>query len=213
VNRAAKTSMGRVSGSYKGYVDGVYKNEILAQDIDTSKPVIYLSQRNLDGQLRSLFASTYPNGSTVLLLGLNRINKFKRDFPAATEAWAHARTLAENWRDNLTHHDLLSLHLSVTDIRDSLRFYDADRVDDPELKDAIRLSKIKGDTIYDEFSKYGRYIGMSARMDWKNPLDNYVLLTDKRVYGTLNGTFGDHVYLYINAAYAAAKEEECNTAS
>lgn len=212
VERNAKTGMGRISGSYKGYVDGVWTNEIVAQDIDTSKPVFFYPARDLDRFWRQILDKNHQNGSTLVLLGANRVNKFKRDFPAAKNAWDHIREIAATWQNNLNHHDLLALSLYVSGDRDAYRRFDADRVDDPDLRDAIRISKSNIDKLIEDWKLYSRFITF-AKSDWQDPLAKYLLLTNMSIYGKLNGKFADQMYLYINAAYAASKEDECSTAS
>lgn len=195
---------GRPTGSYKGYVNGVSNYSILAEEIDTSHPILYVSLHDDVDGIRTFLNRFYTN-YTVVTLGLNRIAKFERDFPTAQRFSDAKKSLAEKWLKGLSDADKLAIHLHCElNIADELHIYDPTQIDDPELAAAVEAAKVKTDAT-DEFYVF-RYIINYPSFKWDNPLKKYHLLTEGRFYGSMGTKLKNHVYLYLNAAYAAGQE-------
>jgi hypothetical protein len=208
VRENVKRNDGRPSGSYEGTVCGLSQSTILAKDIDVTRPLFYRSKRSRSDVTTAINA-LYPD-ATLVVIGDNRINKLVRDFPHAQKAETVLKQRAQDWADNLTHEERLYLHFK--DPRryyydPELNAYDASKIDDPDLAEAVRASQVKSNATLDKENKmYSLWTDLKP-LDWTNPIKKYDLLTDKRFYGRLQGRTADHVYLYLNAAYAADKEE------
>jgi hypothetical protein len=199
---------GRVSGSYEGYVDGGYQQEILADTIDTDSPVLFCDKSyGYDSNAMAQIQKEYDH-STLVLLGANRVNKFQRDFPNAMSLSDFVKKMAQDWAASLT--DDEKLHLAINDLdytqRECLENLRGLELDDPALTFAIdqiqnRQTKLK--MKHDSFKSYVSLTGV----EWKNPLHQYPLLQSTRLYGTMGTKMKEHVTIYLNAAYAASQEE------
>jgi len=195
----------RVSGSYKAYVNGQYVYSLLAADIDTSKPIFY-ADRFFMAKNHGLIRNKYSE-YTMVILGRNRINKFKRDFPSAKELHEACMELASKWVEKLTETQKLMLHLRTLSSTDKLKKFDESLVDDPDFKVAIAASKMKDAKLFEEYQRYGT-LAQLTKVDWKNPLNKYPLLTNLPGYVIMNADMKSHTYLYVNAVYAAEQEAQ-----
>jgi hypothetical protein len=208
VREDVKLPSGRVSGSYEGYVNGTYQLEILAEDIDTTKPILYAEKSyGYSHDAFSLANQANPNGWTFLQIGSNRVNKLVRDFPNAKPLNEYIKEMAQEWADELTDDD--KLHLVIQEKTDSYEynFLNGVTVEDPNLQAAIDQVFNKDTTLVKKHQTFKGYVNVSEDIEWSDPLDNYPLLTEMRFYGTMNATMRNHVALYVNAAYAAGQEE------
>lgn len=197
---------GRPSGSYEGYVDGLFCSTILAADIDTTKPVVYTEKRNGSTGYK-LIDYHYKDGSTVLLLNANRINKFKRDFPMALDLRTHCRELGEAWKKNLSSSQTVSVQLHRSSSVHELKCFDPECVEDPELKQHIELSKVSDKILLEAANQYLPWTDLPD-YHYSNPLNKYALLTSASRYDIMSKAFQNEVYIYLNAAYAAKQEDK-----
>lgn len=212
VRENTKRNDGRPSGSYHGIVNSVKEKVILAKDIDTSKPVFY--ERGSSGywgitetQSVKTINRLVPD-STIIVLGMNRIKKFTRDFPEAKEISAYLREQSKVWAANLSDDDKLLLHFSENDYMKrtlgSLRNF-VDTLEDPALVSAVNIAIKPNSALVSEWQLWSRW-GATYKAKFDNPLEKYVLLTHLSVYDTLRGKSQEHLHIYLNAAYAAEKE-------
>lgn len=197
-----KLSNGRVSGSYEGYVNGVFQKTLLAVDIDTSKPVLYTS-RDASMPVSNL-NQHHPKGWTVVQMSNNRVNKFQRDFPKAETLNTHLRKLADAWLKKLNQEQLIKLYMEANSVREGFYGWDASQVDDPDLNLAIRVAHDHPNLIR-EYDLHRHWVSLPP-IKWENPLHKYHLLTSGRGYGRMSQTTMKHAYLYVNAAFAAEQE-------
>lgn len=203
----AKTALqsGRVSGSYTGYIDGDWQSTILAEDIDTTNPVVYGGKYDD----RPSFLKKY----TYVELGQNRIAKFKRDFPMAQTTREALSAEAKKWEATLTMDDLLNLTI-LTTIRannlDPLKKLDETLINDSSLSQLVTVAKLKTDLL-SKYQQYASFVTIKLPR-WDNPTESYPLLTPvltgRAYYDTisLTGKNADHFYLYVNAVHAAGTE-------
>lgn len=188
------------------------RSMMLAEEFDTTVPLFY-----------SVYDKATKNGPTLDALATrhdefyfvdvwaNRLTKFERIFPHAKEAVTTCREVAQEWKDNLSQDDLFALWLEGQyNLRITLRGFDASRIDDPAVIEAIK--KVKGPLanttrIKDIARRYSQWVqthSLTQGLHFKNPLDRYPLLGAYTDYGR------QHEIVYMNTIYAldmAAKAE------
>lgn len=207
---------GRPAGSYDGYVDGKQMN-VQAADIDTSKPIFYVTSKgHLDFNLVDFAA---PNGYTLVYLTKNRVAKFTRDFPQAKNYLKEIKEMGEKYIEKLTDEDMLRYLIGNDYSGEALRRFDETKIDDKEMKDLILLAKgattsevykvLNGlrNTFYNHLNVVDkdRWSKAKEKADWLTNT-KYCLLTDLGVYDIMSCQNLDHIYLYMNAVHAAEQE-------
>lgn len=212
-SRAGKAGWGRLAGSYdlmEGASDGhvMPRYEVPGKDIDQSKPIYYV-HGNLTalGRYAPLLAEYHAGtGCYMVALGGNRIAKFCRDVPKAKRVSDGVKDAWKSISSKITEEEKLAMHIHDTGSAVDLKKLDADRIDDPAVKEAIRLAKLDVKDWMRKRQKYD-YLLDSPTIDkvvWSDPLDQYPLFQDfYSGYSRNNTKFGDDMYLYINAKYAS----------
>lgn len=200
-----KRPNGTPSGSYETLLPGPrpYVQHVQAEDIDTTHPIFFCT-KSQDAHF-SVIQEQNPGGFTIVSLGLNRVEKFKRDFPNAVNVGDHLRGQATTWLKGLAPDDLKYLQMSQAHMRAELQMYDPERIDDPDLKLAVTLARSNRTKLLKAFEWYNRFV-ILPHAGLVDPRVNYPLLTNMRNYGRMNDKFKDHLYTYINAAFAVEQE-------
>lgn len=142
-------------------------------------------------------------GATVVVLPGNRIGKFLRDFKSAKRLDDAVVELAKARVASLTDDDKFALavaHARSSRVPTAVTELDAKRVDDPVLAQIIEAAK-KGPDLSSELSDISRW----ARPDLSGVAvpevaKAYPLLGQIYTYNRVH----DHIYIYLNAAYAEA---------
>lgn len=205
---AADGSVRRLKGSYKASVFGTREPELAAAKIDQTKPIYWL--RGNEWTITS--HSAVRNGAidlttcTVVALGENRIDKFKRDFPTALYIEDAAKAAAERWVKTQDKETTKAYAIQRGCEVDNLKRLDATKLDDPDLREVHRLAKLNVTAYTNGRSKFNRYL-LGAADDtgakWaEKVLAKYPLYATIGTYHTPNA---DHLALYLNAAYAQQK--------
>jgi hypothetical protein len=206
IKLARKTTVradGRPTGSYKGYSVGIYSDAILAGDIDTSKPLFFYNSTWTSARdQRNVMEKLKPN-ATIIALPSNRVTKFKRDFPMALELTAAVKTTAEDWFKGLSKADKLALKTRLSRDTSALKNLDPERVNDPDLQDQIKSATMDKAELFKKYELFSAYVSL-AEVKIENAMEKYPLYDEYRVS---RSEYREHLYLYINAAYAAAQEE------
>jgi hypothetical protein len=198
-----------ITGSFEVWVDGDWKGEYAASAIDNSKPIYYRhGNRQENRRMANLMASITPACTFVCVPG-NRLAKFQRDFPAAVEADKAGQDAFEAWKKSIGSDMLLALAIEDTGQRGFFASLDMLKVKDPDIKRAIRLSLISL-TSTEERRKlffYALRHNSLTLPSFTNPMTKYPLFTSQYGrYSKPDKRALDHFYLYINAAYDAAKK-------
>lgn len=209
INRKQPDGTSKPRGSYKGRSIGpngenTWYEPILAEKIDTTKPLIWSHGNTWEVQgdfVFRQFPDVVPNDATIICLEANRMEKFKRDFPMAkrlSDLWTE---YVEKFYKTLTKDDLLHLQMGATDKR-LLQALAPDKVDDPDLRRWITLAnhKIAAGTVkrYNSLRRYSE----PPKAKEANPLKKYPLVE----YGYHSSAQLAHIYIYLNAAYAAERK-------
>lgn len=199
---------GRPTGSYEGWVDGNY-GHVVAGDIDTSKPVYYYhGNKGEASRYEGTLQTANPNGYTFIHMPGNRIDKFKRDFPAAVYATQGCQNAYKAWAATLSADQRKAMFMDDQGWTDSFRVLGrlAGTIDDPAVREAVRIAKVNVEPLKKAQRAFRYVVGLSdlgVRFD--NPLARYPLIHQATSYGNLKLVNQGHIMLYLNQAYAAYK--------
>lgn len=193
----------RLRGSFDLWADGSFEEQVPADDINTDSRLFYVHGTPSHYGAEAALLSHFHPGCTLVCLPGNRVDKFMRDFPEASEAHAELRTLSDAWHESLPQDVRLAFALRDTyQAYESLSQIDPTKVDDPALREAAELAKLDIDAeqkLQRRFRNVG--FGRAITADWENPLDSYPLANAS----TLRYYPEDSI-IYLNAAYAARKD-------
>jgi hypothetical protein len=208
VRENIKRRDGRVSGSYSGWVHTVWNNSLLATSIDTKKPIFFVEGRASNASWDTpatarVLIEMFPD-STIVVLGSNRVNKFKRDFPTAREATSVIKEEGDKWLKSVTEEEVIAHKINGNS--SWLSSLDDTRVDDPALASWIKAAKIDLKNFNRNYKRFMRWGIILPNPNVGDPLSNYPLLTGMHFYGSVPSGLRNDLYIYVNAAYAAKKE-------
>lgn len=198
---------GRIPGSYDCFVDGEFKKGVEADNIAQDGPTFFIADnRYVAGGYVNCLAALFKKRYTLVMFPSNRQSKFQRNFPKAKNVHQAIRDEREKWASSLSADVLLALRISDTGCRDALSALDADRVNDPALKRAIRDSQIDLQTVTERRTLFNNMTGSDALADklptWTNPLTSYPLYSRSAL-----NNHADHTYMYLNCAHAHNTKE------
>lgn len=196
----------RIPGSYDIYTEDGYKSGIPGDDLRQSYPIFYYKGNPCTALgINDAIQAHHPQ-YTIVCLALNRVTKFCRILPSAVEAKTAIAAKFTEWSKTVTDDQKVALMMRPTE-REVLASMDAGKIDDPALQDVVRISKIDVAKINKALDVFRYYVDVgSLNVAWSNPLSAYPLFQ----YEGYNGNGSkilrrdpQHVYTYINAAYAA----------
>jgi hypothetical protein len=206
VRGTATTASGRPAGSYDVVFDGrggSRTRAVVASLLDTNKPLFWMRGNYMPDTYLKILEQFCPHFQIVLLTE-NRVAKFKRDFPMAELVSNKVDGVYRQWYKGVTQEQWNALHvLRSASYFHIFRGVDPNKVDDPDLKEIIRLSGVKvvADLVA-TFDKFWRVRGeIKIPHSVADPFKRYPLLT-----GTNSSARLDHIYIYVNAVFAAEKE-------
>jgi hypothetical protein len=216
----------KVQGSYPAWeIDPTtnyasFKPDKVAAEIDTSHPIFYFDTETFgdlyrfdDHQVPALLKKAQPR-CTVVKLGMNRVQKFQRDFPAATPA----KEAIEAYGIKLVK-KIKPRHLEAIKLQEScrhigvIRSMDPKTIEDPELKSVIELATLKVHHHVQSLKEL-RNSRLILRLDIPglrledvedgyNLEKHYPLACDSGWRSKAH----PHLPIYINAVYATTKEK------
>lgn len=215
----------KVTGSYETYETSLegssrysHHYDRKAADIDTTKPIYYFTISQFgdikcenDNRIANLLFENKPI-CTLVRLGQNRVAKFLRDFPAAKDAKVVLETIYNKMASKLGDEVLKAWKLREED-GGILKHLDGITLDDPNLREAIRLATLPVDAkvkrLQDLRRSKLRYYLQTMAVD----LTGVEIFSIGKEYPLLD-TVGSHyikqyrddIRIYLNAAYAARKE-------
>jgi hypothetical protein len=192
-----------IPGSYENaIVNGASVGELAAKDIDTKHPVYTYSGNWYNTRSYIPLLDKLVGKYTIVPLPANRFDKFMRNFPNAVNLTEEVRKMYDKWVAGLSADTKLAMTVQADYAVHSLKALDASKVDDPALKQAIKLAKIDLTNAHTALRMFETVRGTGSRpsVKWDDPLEQYPLVSE-RVLRTAEGR--KHAYLYLNAAYAA----------
>lgn len=181
---------------------GFYPKKTSSKDIDTTKPIYYYT----DGWQNAGKYVRYLSDGTFLSVPKNRVAKFLRLFPNAVEARQAVKDSYENWLKGLIAEDRKLFEICDVDLS-RYSTLEADKIDDPDFKEMVNLSRNpKLRTLREKRSAWRAIDIVIPYGELKyNVADKYPLIIYSRY---IDSTFKEHTYIYINAVYAAQREKE-----
>lgn len=190
----------RIPGSYDVWTEDGWKHGVQGSDLrDPAKVPMFFMRGNRwqTAATNDCLAAIHGKYTLVCLPG-NRIDKFKRDVPAAKPALEGVKAGYDAWKARHSQDQLIALKMRDTHVTRNFQGLDPDKVKDPELRKAAKIAKIDVSKLAQERRAFEGVL--NARNDesvkWTNPLTKYPLFLPH-----LSGHA--HTYLYLNAAYAA----------
>lgn len=197
---------GKPSGSYDTIINGLRRNGVQADELDTTKPIYWATKNEYHDPYVEMLNGAEKAGYTLVILGLNRIKKFERDFPMAVRAEDGITKLTEKWMKAITDDDRLYLNVQNGNTDDLCKL-DGANINDPELVKIINLAKDKSrKSLVKEYNSFRRFLPDTFLGDWVCPTAKYHLLDSIGYYGYNEKKSVNHITLYINAVYAAGQE-------
>jgi hypothetical protein len=194
----------RIPGSYDMYRDSdSFEHGVEANDIDASNPVFYIDPKSY-GDCHDSYAKVlthfHTDGFTLVMLAPNRVAKFLRNFPEATEATKETRRLWDEWVSQFSKNDRLAW--SIQDDYWAGRKYkklDAKKIKDPAVRKYVRLAG-RDLTEIKKGAKLFSYVvsGKAISETLSDPLADYPLFDED--------CEKEHLYMYLNTAYAVRQE-------
>lgn len=195
-----KDGPARLKGSYDLVGPNGYESEVPAEDLaKRTGALMYMSPREHRAGRSSQIHVGYPN-AWIVILGDNRVNKFKRDFPHAQYG---SRALAEqslmSWFKRLKVSELyaMALNYSYPNLSDFVKRCDQyERFDDPRFEKAIRCAKLNVSRhmqVWHKSTRTLQYLGCNLP-----DIDDFV----RNDYPLIKTSHMDHSRLYINAVWA-----------
>lgn len=170
------------------------RTQVPGADIDT-KNLFWKQGNTWSCQREAAALANFYDEFVLVCLGGGRIKKFCRENPKVQESRVALQAGYDKWQKSLTEDQRIAL--SINDEHDQARLagLDPNRIDDPELQNAIRIAKVVkvADLVQKRSSFYGHY----TPSEWDNPLDKYPLFS-----GYVSGRQADHTYRYMNSEYA-----------
>ena len=193
----------RKTGSFDCYVNGEWKSEVDANDIDDKHPVYYYAGPQAYGRagIENRVLNALGRKFTIVTMPLNRRDKFIRDFPKTKPLNNVVQAEYEAWAKRLSADTRKALAIHDADVKRDLSEIDASLVNDPAIKEAVRLAKIDLTKTLEQRKVFENALpwGTVKRSGYyTSPLTKYPLYT-------AHGMRADrtHTYWYLNAAYAA----------
>lgn len=135
------------------------------------------------------------NGYTLVALYQSRVEKFKRNFPAAQEAREVITKGWERWGANEGKDVPLGLALQGSWSHRNLKLLDESQIDDPELSKWVRLSKTDLTASEASSKVFTRVLGKE--------ITHGALPDLHTLYPLLDTSEPEHSHIYVNAIYAA----------
>lgn len=214
----------RMAGSFEVWEEGTYRAEAPADEIDDSAPIFYFTTHDFKIDGRRAYrnsdvvrlATKYFPDCTIVCMGNNRVAKFLRDFPDAERVHDVLSKVYTKLADDISEDTLLAYNLDREEsYRRPLKMLDEAQIDDPELVRAIILLRLDGvEEAIRPLRDFDPLLGMlkisdrlrSVGSEECDPLRAYPLVEDAS--WRHEGTPHQHIYLYINAVYAAKESEK-----
>lgn len=199
---ASLGSSGRIPGSYDFFESGVWREGVEDTEIDTSYPVYYYVGNYHQAHTYKSMLDGTGKDYTLVCLQVNRLAKFQRNFPKATDVRTVVTEQFKKWSATITDEQKRALAVQSGNTI-AYSHIDPSKVTDPDVKEAHRLANLDVSAVEKQVEAFRR-LNSALTLDlpsYVSPLNRYPLLFNS--YSAWRHM--DHVYLYMNAVYAAIK--------
>jgi hypothetical protein len=198
----------RPKGSYSAYVNGVDQH-IEAANIDTSEPVFWVHGNEYDAaRYITVLGNAHPK-FTLVYMGLNRVEKFQRDFPMAKHATEGSSAAWKKWMGTVTkaQREALSVQSAGMDYYASI---DPTRIQDPDVIRIIKLLTVDTAAVRKQREAFYGCPGVNTNeLVLPQAGDDIIYQRYPMAYNALRLRLraavvpDDHTYLYMQAVYTA----------
>lgn len=194
----------RIKGTFDYFTA---EKNVYEEALPTDKNLYFIKVKDVKGygNIRTIIAAVDPK-ACVVILSVNRINKFTRENPSVKEFIPFAKSKVVLDGSKLLSDDAKTVMGFDYDTRQWLKNLNLTRVNDPELhrlsgllQNEDALLKSYRDNITLASCLGMRYNLRDYRAGRTDIASNYPLLNNLSGRGLIH----DHVYIYLNAAYAA----------
>jgi len=164
-------------------------------DFDTTKPIIFISPT--ENRAPYYLQTIFPEGQ-IVMLGMNRWDKFKRDWPTAKYHQDAVNNMRASLVAKFTKADRILWNFSNSYDRRQFAHLKADQIIDPDVKDFLNV--VNGKAGFSAAAKEARSMGSAIVAGIEiDPVDNP--LTRYPLGGTLGEVDSDHAHWYLNTYY------------
>ncbi len=197
------TSMGSTGAARQYNVYG--RSGIPGADIRQDVPLFHVRGNLQEAHRFAKVLHDLMPAFTLVCLPKNRLEKWEREVKRSVHVRDHVELLLESWKKSLTKTEKIAVALADNRTLRSYPLLDGKRTNDPALREAIQVAKMTGvDKLVEKVTeRRNRFEGVITRHDIKisgeDPIENYPLFCWSVLKDDPN-----HVYNYVNAAYAAA---------
>lgn len=201
---------GRIAGSWDYYTINGYESEKAIPP--NTNDLFYATVNECNSYvMMKIISHLGMSDAVVIRMPANRLNKFKRENPKAQNFITYAKSKVVIDEAALLSDEAKKMLSVDHSDRKWLRILDVDRVDDPEIASLVSVIKDEDALLKDISSNRGlaswlkmqysltEYSGENSESYLSTA---YPLLSEMRSYKA-----SDDLYVYLNAAYAAKKEE------
>lgn len=192
---------GRIPGSYDCFVNGQFTKGVEANDIDQKLPVYWIAGNRTEASYYVPLLTDRVPTHTFVMMPSNRVEKFKRNFPKAQRVRDGLTAERDKWLNSLPKDARIALAINDQGVAAELSVLDPAKVNDPDLRTAIKDASYKGlHSVIETRRMFRNVLGTDGvgehKIDWTNPLRKYPLYTS---FGFRNHP--DHTYQYLNLTY------------
>jgi hypothetical protein len=206
--KAERTTTGRAPGAYI-VLDAAhpYGHEVEQDKLDTTLPIYYTQADRYSSRhwLKHL-EKKHPDGSQLVVsVNSNRHAKFLRLYPQAIEVRDQVMADFNAFAKTLTDSDKQAISVLRSRFTQSgrLSWLDSTKIDDPELVQWLNPVTRRIQHLEQKLTHFDSLIGERVELPPEpDPLAKYPLMPIRQQ----SGEAAEHVYIYLNAAYAAEKE-------
>lgn len=188
-----------IAGSYKAYTESGYNGMTPGDTLRVNKPIFYIQGNQHEGRYYSEALKHLMAGQewTLVCLQQNRVEKFRRDVPTVQHVKAAVQGLFDKWLLTVPKDERKAMGMSDAHLKGTLEMLDPAKVDDPAVKEGIRIANIDVMSRLSQRNAFRSIIDVTnVGVRVPNPLANYPLFSSSKL---------EHSYIYMNAAYAARK--------
>lgn len=196
--RATRGASGRIPGSYDVTTETGTSTGIPGDKLRQEFPIYYAHGNEFSHSRPTEFILAHDKNATVVHLAANRIEKFARILPAASELYHGIRTAGAKWAKGITETQRLAIAYGDKGYTNRLAALDAKRVEDPALKAAIAVAKTSVRELNAKRTAFTNLVPIDLNLDCDDPFEKYPLLG-------LGHASEDHNYAYLNWCHATQK--------
>lgn len=190
----------RIPGSFDVFTESGYAHGVPGDNLRQDKPLMWVRGNRFENKRWNAGLANIFTEYTLVLLPENRVAKFCRTVTKALPVRDAVTAAYKKWSAGINAEDLIALAMREDCVKDSYAVLDPAKVKDPALRKSIRIAKRNVEKLHKQRYAYSNMVPV-GQLDggYDKPLEKYPLYDQRKV-----GTHAEHIYLYLNAAFAAA---------